>query len=519
MKKIIFSFFLFLLFPFSPYHVFAHPACLPPFFKANGQFNKYYHVPLQSDIINLPQSDIDGTFIVNIPITFEIDPNLLPFPKNIVNTLKYSWDFGDGGKGEGFKNTHTYREPGSYIFRLNAEPNPTYVSQTDLESVLINVLPDPNYSVVTPTIVINGFEIKDSITDTFEDYIGTKELKFEAKMDDSTTKIAEYSWDFGDETQAKGQTVTHTYTPQDTVIFVILRVKTEEGFIRDTFAEIHNSKIILTKNGGVTPKTSTRLVITPQPQTNSVTKKISDISYSLVRYVAQPTGGILFLLLAIVAIFIGVGLHALTPGHGKSMMAAFLLGKHRSSLSDILLLALSITLTHTLVIFILGFVFLFIDKTGTINTAVPFLEKASAALVVFLSLGLIRTGIKNWKHERDHLKGVDYRHDHNHHNQVMHVQNRKQLFFAGFSGGILPCADALSLLLLCISLGRVAYGIFLTFIFSLGLATVIVLLGFVLITGKEKFNFEKRFGKFAYIGGPLFSGTVILLIGLRLLLK
>src|SRR3989338_2486777 len=257
MKKIIFSFFLFLLFPFSPYHVFAHPACLPPFFKANGQFNKYYHVPLQSDIINLPQSDIDGTFIVNIPITFEIDPNLLPFPKNIVNTLKYSWDFGDGGKGEGFKNTHTYREPGSYIFRLNAEPKPTYVSQTDLESVLINVLPDPNYSVVTPTIVINGFEIKDSITDTFEDDIGTKELKFEA--------------------------------------------------------EIHNSKIILTKNGGVTPKTSTRLVITPQPQTNSVTKKISDISYSLVRYVAQPTGGILFLLLAIVAIFIGGGLHALTP--------------------------------------------------------------------------------------------------------------------------------------------------------------------------------------------------------------
>lgn len=516
-KKIIAFFFFIISFFILNSSVSAHPAGLPPFFKANGQFSRYYHVPLQSDIIDLPQDDIDGTFITNTPITFEIDPNLLPFPKNMVNSLKYTWDFGDGEKGDGFKNVHTFKKPGSYIVKLNAEPKPTYVTQTYLESVLINVLPDSNYSLVIPTIIINGYEIKDSITDTFEDDIGTKELKFEAKVDNAVVKNAQYFWDFGDETKGKGQTVTHKYTPQDTVIFVILRVITEDGFIRDTFAEIHNSKIILTKNGGISPKTSTRLIITPQPQTNFIAKKISDISYSMVRYVAQPTGGILFLALAVVVIFLGGGLHALTPGHGKSMMAAFLLGKHKSSLADVFLLALSITLTHILVIFILGFIFLFIDKAGTVGTAVPFFEKASAILVVILALGLIRNGINNWKHEKNHSNGDQHHHDHN--QPITHIQNRKQLFFAGFSGGVLPCTDALSLLLLCISLGRVAYGIFLTFIFSLGLATVIVLLGLLLITGKEKFNFEKRFGKFAYIGGPIFSGIVILLIGLRLLLK
>lgn len=88
------------------------------------------------------------------------------------------------------------------------------------------------------------------------------------------------------------------------------------------------------------------------------------------------------------AIFWGA-LHALSPGHGKTIVAAYLVGS-RGTVKHALFLGLITTLTHTAGVFILGFITLFASSYILPEQLYPWLSVASGLLVVGIGLMLLR---------------------------------------------------------------------------------------------------------------------------------
>lgn len=241
MKLLIFSFVL-LLFFCLPIKISAHLAGQPPFFKVNGSYANFYPVPLTSlNDFNLPQDlPQSQNFLVGVPVSFELDTTQLPVPPEIVQKSKFYWDFGDGGKGNGLKNTYTYTKVGSYILTIKVDDGTVPEAQL-LESVLINVLPDKNYQLPQAVISVNGLQSKDPLTDILTIDM-TKKIQFDASLSKSTSKIITYVWDFGDTSEDHTQNPIHTYQRINDQNFVVLRVRNSDGFLADTFVEMKNGK-------------------------------------------------------------------------------------------------------------------------------------------------------------------------------------------------------------------------------------------------------------------------------------
>lgn len=229
---------------FLPGAAFAHMAGQPPFFKVNGVYSALYPVPTTSIAdFPLPQDLGPENYLVGKPIDFEIDTNQLPVPSDIVQKTAFSWDFGDGGSGSGFKNSHIYTKQGSYILTIHAQYD--QVSGKALfQSVLLNVLPSSDYQLPQANILVNGKTSNDPLVDVLKFPYGSQ-LTFDAGgTSAASSKIVSYFWDFGDGQSANEIKVIHTYLkdlPQQQV-FPVLRVKDENGFIADSFLEIDDTK-------------------------------------------------------------------------------------------------------------------------------------------------------------------------------------------------------------------------------------------------------------------------------------
>ncbi len=219
----------------------AHLAGQPPFFKVNGKYAGLYAVPLTSLYdFDLPQDQPPDNYLINQLINFEFDISRLPAPPEVVAKTKFIWDFGDETKGEGLKNSHTYHKIGSFILKVYADDSSTPKPQL-LESVLLNILPDPNYQLPKAKILINGTGSKDPLTDILK--LNLKDdVSFDASKSTSANKLTYYFWDFGDQKSAQGSTQIHHYQTDLPQIFVVLRVKDNNGFIADQFVELQDSK-------------------------------------------------------------------------------------------------------------------------------------------------------------------------------------------------------------------------------------------------------------------------------------
>jgi nickel/cobalt transporter (NicO) family protein len=183
------------------------------------------------------------------------------------------------------------------------------------------------------------------------------------------------------------------------------------------------------------------------------------------------------------ALFWGMA-HALSPGHGKTIVAAYLVGR-RGTVRHAALLGLIVTVTHTIGVFALGLVTLLLSSFIVPEELFPWLNLVSGLLVVGIGASVLRA---RWRRR-------SYTHDHDHHH---HDLDRRSLVAVGVSGGLLPCPSALVVLLAAISLHRVAFGLILIFAFSAGLALTITGIGLVAVLARSSF---KRIG----VGGPLFS--------------
>ena len=203
------------------------------------------------------------------------------------------------------------------------------------------------------------------------------------------------------------------------------------------------------------------------------------------------------------AVAFGLGaLHALSPGHGKTIVAAYLVGT-RGSFRHALYLGGIVTFTHTVSVFGLGLATLFLSRYVLPDRIFPVLGAVSGISIVWIGSLLL------WRRAR----ALRHEHDHHHHHHATDV-SMAGLVALGASGGLVPCPSALVLLLSAVALRRVGLGILLLVGFSAGLAVVLTAIGTLVIHAKHWLpDAGVTRGRFFRLA-PVISAAVIVIVGL-----
>jgi ABC-type nickel/cobalt efflux system permease component RcnA len=209
-------------------------------------------------------------------------------------------------------------------------------------------------------------------------------------------------------------------------------------------------------------------------------------------------------LLLLLAAFGWGALHALSPGHGKSMVAAYLVGS-RGRPRDALLLGVTVTVAHTAGVFGLGLVTLALSATILPEDLYPWLNLASGVVVVLVGARVARARARE---ARAHQTGHGHHHDHHHHVEPL---DRRGLLAMGAGAGLIPCPTALVVLLGAISQHRVPLGLTLIVAFSAGLATTLTVLG-ILVVRLARLPAPGRVAAIL----PAISAAAIVLVGVAL---
>jgi nickel/cobalt exporter len=183
------------------------------------------------------------------------------------------------------------------------------------------------------------------------------------------------------------------------------------------------------------------------------------------------------LLLLLLTAFAWGAFHALSPGHGKAMVAAYLVGT-RGTARHAVALGATVTVTHTVGVFALGAVALLLSQYVLPEQLYPWLNLASGALVLVVGAGVLRSRVRHRRrhdhHHHDHGAGVD---PHGHSHAPPETFSWRGLVAMGASAGLIPCPSALVVLLGAVAQGQVALGMLLIVAFSAGLAATLTLLG------------------------------------------
>ncbi|MGN6756319.1 MAG: nickel/cobalt transporter [Thermomicrobiales bacterium] len=243
--------------------------------------------------------------------------------------------------------------------------------------------------------------------------------------------------------------------------------------------------------------------------------------------------------------------HALTPGHGKTVVAAYLIGS-RGTARHAAFLGLTVTVTHTIGVFALGAVTLWLARFLLPETLYPWLNVTSGGLIVVIAGVLVYQRLRGAGHTHGHDHNHthahhhhDHPHDHHHehpatsappagtaitytHSGTTHTHlppgvdgggiTWRSLLALGVSGGLIPCPSALVLLLGAIALGRIGFGLLLVVSFSLGLAVVLTAIGLLMVYARrlfDRFSFEARVPRLLPVTGAL----AMMLAGLGIVLE
>jgi ABC-type nickel/cobalt efflux system permease component RcnA len=214
--------------------------------------------------------------------------------------------------------------------------------------------------------------------------------------------------------------------------------------------------------------------------------------------------------------FLGAA-HALEPGHGKTIVAAYLIG-NRGTVANAVYLGGVVTITHTFSVIILGLVTLFASNYILPETIFPWLGTGSGLLIMGLGGWLFARSLVSGGNTHVHSQVDEEEHhlrQHHHHHHVHPPRGKVtpgSLLTLGISGGIVPCPGALVILLLAVALHRIGFGLLLIVSFSFGLATVLIAIGILMVKARPLVD---RFSG----GGtlirrlPLVSSLVIILAG------
>jgi ABC-type nickel/cobalt efflux system permease component RcnA len=214
--------------------------------------------------------------------------------------------------------------------------------------------------------------------------------------------------------------------------------------------------------------------------------------------------------LGALALAFGLGaLHSLSPGHGKTLVAAYLVGS-RGTVTHAIALGGIVTFTHVFSVLILGLIALLAANYLLPEQLTPVLGAMSGLLIVGVGLFMFRRAFRSV--DGRVLDEADHVHTHS---PATERVTMGSLVALGVSGGMVPCPSALVVLLTAVALRRIVLGLALVVSFSLGLALVLIVIGILLVTAK---GFMERFGGQAVATRaarvlPFVSATVITTVG------
>ena len=222
----------------------------------------------------------------------------------------------------------------------------------------------------------------------------------------------------------------------------------------------------------------------------------------------------------LLAAFLFGAAHAFTPGHGKTLVAAYLVGE-RGTVAHAFILAVATTIAHTGSVIIIAVVLWSAYGNDVPGTTQGVLQFLGGFLVAGVGLWLFLRRVMG-KADHFHLFAGDHHHHHHDHDHSHHhgpppasaksAAGWVRLLLMGLGGGLIPCWDAVLLLLAAIALNRVGFAIPLLFSFSAGLGAVLVILGVGVVyahrAGATKFA-ESRW--FQYL--PIVSAVLLIGIG------
>jgi ABC-type nickel/cobalt efflux system permease component RcnA len=296
-------------------------------------------------------------------------------------------------------------------------------------------------------------------------------------------------------------------------------------------------------------------------------------------FTSGKKGGLSFLFFASLLSLVYGMAHAMEPGHGKTIVAAYLVGS-KGTVTHAVLLALIVTFTHTFAVYILGIIALTnLDKVQ--GGILPLLECGSWALIVLMGLGLFLRYYRAYilgeladptfhshgfgrghshaphshgeasdhnhshehphEHEHDHphdhgephIHHDEHKHDHGHPNDHSHSHEEQPVLMAakptdevrfmslltlGITGGIVPCPGALFVMMMALTSGHAAVGLYLITMFSVGLALALMTVGIVMVRSRkmmDRFSPNNRLVQLL----PVLSSLVIVVVGSGFLLN
>jgi nickel/cobalt transporter (NicO) family protein len=261
----------------------------------------------------------------------------------------------------------------------------------------------------------------------------------------------------------------------------------------------------------------------------------------LVETLHRPAASPWLLLAALALSAVLGGLHALTPGHGKTLLASYLVGS-RGTARHALFLGGIVTFAHTASVIAMGLLALLAGHLIVPELLVPTLELSSGLLVLALGARLVRTRSRALRHghahgsahahAHPHVYGDDHVHKHGHGHASLGRDNRahphpdpadavtwRGLATMGVSGGLVPCPEAIGILLVAVGLNRVAFGMGLIVAFSLGLAAVLCLLGLLIVRSSGLVDHLGAAGRRAQRLLPLGSAVIVTVLGIAISAK
>jgi len=266
------------------------------------------------------------------------------------------------------------------------------------------------------------------------------------------------------------------------------------------------------------------------------------------------------------AILLGCG-HALLPGHGKTVMAAYLAGR-RGRPRDAVLVGATVTLTHTVGVLVLGLA-ISLSSAFAGEQVLRWLGVTSGVLVAVIGGVMLRDVLRDGRrpapltpverslpvlagavagtpatgarahvhHDHDHGHAHDHDHDHGHaHDHAHphdhgdehthpHTHGRGGLVGMGIAGGLVPSPSALLVLLASVALGRTVFGVLLVIAYGLGMAATLTAVGLALVRVRDRLDRRLRAGRTSSVlravarTAPLITAVLVLVVGLALVAR
>jgi ABC-type nickel/cobalt efflux system permease component RcnA len=258
--------------------------------------------------------------------------------------------------------------------------------------------------------------------------------------------------------------------------------------------------------------------IAPKPVAAQVRTTPRSRFTQLISTQAQLSFWVLFSAALIAA---GLGaLHALEPGHGKTVVAAYLVGS-RGTARHAVLLGIVVTAAHTAGVYLLGAATLYASRYIVPEQLYPWLGSISGLSVAGLGIFIF---LRHWTGESgEHSHASGEQHSHwflamfkpaaPAEPKIERTLSLRELCMLGITGGIVPCPAALVVLLSAFSLHRIGFGLFLITAFSFGLAAVLVIVGLTMVYAKRVMSTRVRAGSAALRYLPFLSSAFMVLLG------